>query len=93
MSGKPLRRRAQEVIAHVCRSTALPVVGVGGIATVEDVMAVLAAGATAVQVYSGLIFEGPGLAHRLNRDLSHRIAEGGYVDLAEFRAALRAGEA
>jgi dihydroorotate dehydrogenase len=48
----------------------IPLIGTGGIFTVEDMLAKFAAGATAVQIYSALIYEGPGLVGRLKRGLA-----------------------
>lgn len=69
LSGRPLHARAREVVEHVCKQTNLPVIGVGGIASVADAQAMLDAGAVAIQVYSALIFQGPGLIGRLVRGL------------------------
>lgn len=69
LSGKPLRDRATEVIRYISRKTekSLPIIGVGGIHTAEDAIEKLKAGATLVQVYTGFIYEGPGIANRINR--------------------------
>jgi dihydroorotate dehydrogenase len=61
LSGRPLAPRALEVVRFVCRSTDLPVIGVGGITTPDDALALLDAGATLVQLYTGLLYRGPGL--------------------------------
>ena len=71
LSGEPLWPLAQERIGQILESSAdrLPVIGVGGIRTAQQAEQLLEMGCKAVQVYSGLIFEGPGLAHRINRHL------------------------
>jgi dihydroorotate dehydrogenase len=69
-SGRPLLPRALDVVGLVSRETSLPVIGVGGIAGPEDAAAMLAAGARAVQVYSALVFQGPGLVSRIRRGLA-----------------------
>jgi dihydroorotate dehydrogenase len=63
LSGPPLRSRAREIISQVYRHTggALPIVGVGGVASAEDAYAHICAGASLVELYTGLIYEGPGL--------------------------------
>ena len=61
LSGAPLTLRAREVVAHVARRTDLPVVGVGGIMSGADARAMLDAGASLVQLYSGLVYAGPTL--------------------------------
>ena len=72
LSGRPLRHRSDEIIAHICRQVGeeLPVIGVGGVFSADDVRAKLSAGASLIQLYTGLVFEGPGLAGRLIRELS-----------------------
>ena len=71
MSGRPLWSLARQKIGVALRAAdgRLPVVGVGGVHTVEQVKELLDAGCVAVQVYTALIFEGPGLISRLNRGL------------------------
>jgi dihydroorotate dehydrogenase len=63
LSGAPLTQRATEVIARFCRALdgAMPVIGVGGIMSGADALEKLRAGAALVQIYSGLIYRGPGL--------------------------------
>ena len=63
LSGAPLTHRATEVIARLCRALdgALPVIGVGGIMNGADAVEKLSAGASLVQIYSGLIYRGPRL--------------------------------
>lgn len=69
LSGRPLRSRTLEVVRQVRGATRLPIIAVGGITSADHVLDALAAGASAVQVYSALVFEGPGLVHRINREL------------------------
>jgi dihydroorotate dehydrogenase len=63
LSGAPLREKATAVIRTLARSLdgALPIIGVGGISSGEDAREKVAAGATLVQIYTGLIYNGPGL--------------------------------
>ena len=74
LSGRPLRARSTEVIRHLHRQTLgrLPIIGVGGIFDAEDAWEKLCAGATLVQVYSGLVYEGPALAADIVRGLLAR---------------------
>lgn len=90
LSGEPLRARALEVVGLITRHTALPVIAVGGISKPEHVFDALAAGASAVQLYTALIFEGPGLVHRLHRAIAERVVAGGHAHVDELKAALRA---
>jgi dihydroorotate dehydrogenase len=66
LSGAPLTARAREVVAYVAAHTQLPVMGVGGIMTAADAMAMLDAGADLVQLYTGFIYGGPGLPAAIN---------------------------
>ncbi|MCP5094571.1 MAG: quinone-dependent dihydroorotate dehydrogenase [Chloroflexi bacterium] len=71
LSGRPLRQRSTEIITYIHRQTMgkLPIIGVGGIQTAADVREKLDAGATLVQLYTSLIYEGPRLIGRILRDL------------------------
>ena len=72
LSGRPLRQRSNEIISYIHRQTGghLPIIGVGGVQTADDVRAKLDAGASLVQLYTGLIYEGPGMVGRILRQLS-----------------------
>ena len=85
LSGAPLRELAQSVLGRFSAVAAgrLPLVGAGGIASGADAYARIRAGAAAVQLYSALVFEGPGLAVRLSRDLAARLRADGFRTLAE----------
>jgi len=85
LSGVPLRELAQSVLGRFSAIAAgrLPLVGAGGIASGADAYARIRAGASAVQLYSALVFEGPGLAVRLSRDLAARLRADGFRTLAE----------
>jgi dihydroorotate dehydrogenase len=71
LSGRPLRRRSTEVIRHVFRRAQgrIPLIGVGGIFSAEDAYEKICAGASLVQLYTGLVYRGPGLPHRINAGL------------------------
>ena len=62
LSGKPLTTLTNRAIAHVHQVAGdrLPIIGVGGISSVEDASAKLEAGAQLLQLYTGLIYQGPG---------------------------------
>jgi dihydroorotate dehydrogenase len=83
LSGRPLRERATKVIAHIYRRTEgkLPIIGVGGIFTARDAFEKICAGASLVQIYTGLVYEGPGIVKRLNRGLVRLMEEHGYADI------------
>ena len=85
LSGKPLRARSTEVIAHVYRQTKgkLPIIGVGGIFNADDAWEKITAGATLVQIYTGFVFEGPGVTKKIVRGLIQRMEATGIRDLKE----------
>ncbi|MPZ85030.1 MAG: quinone-dependent dihydroorotate dehydrogenase [Actinophytocola sp.] len=67
LSGRPLTARALEVVSFVAKRTELPVIGVGGIHTPDDAARMVDAGASLVQLYTGFIYEGPGLVRKINK--------------------------
>jgi len=69
LSGRPLRERSTEVIAylHDKSNGKIPIIGVGGIHSAEDAIEKLKAGACLIQLYSGFIYEGPGLIKEINQ--------------------------
>ena len=85
LSGAPLRDLAQQRIRDFRKATggALPLIGVGGIASAEDAFARIRAGASLVQLYSAMVYEGPGLARRITRGLERLMHEHGYATIAE----------
>ena len=72
LSGAPVRARSTEVVRHLAKVTGgkVPLVGVGGIFTSEHAKEKLDAGAHAVQVYTGLIYQGPGVVSQIVRGLA-----------------------
>lgn len=74
LSGKPLTSRSTEVIKYLSDNSgkAFPIIGVGGIMTVEDALEKLDAGASLIQLYSGFIYEGPTLISNINKALLAR---------------------
>ena len=85
LSGKPLRARSTEVVRHVYRQTrgALPIVGVGGVFNAADAWEKIAAGASLVQVYTGLVYQGPGVVKQIVNGLRERLAEAGVTAFSE----------
>lgn len=72
LSGRPLTARSTEIIAYIHKETngRLPIIGVGGIFTADDIRAKLDAGAALVQLYTALVYEGPRLPGNLLRALN-----------------------
>jgi dihydroorotate dehydrogenase len=77
LSGLPLRDRSTEIIRYLSGRLKgkIPVIGVGGIMSPEDALDKLEAGASLIQVYTGFIYEGPGLVKRINRAILARKRE------------------
>jgi len=85
LSGKPLRLLATSFVRHLYRATRgkMPIVGVGGIFTPEDAYEKIKAGASAVQIYTGFVYEGPAAVKRINQGLLRLIDRDGYGSIAE----------
>ena len=71
LSGKPVRERSTEVIRYLHEKSngSFPIIGVGGINSAQDAKEKLVAGASLVQIYTGLIYEGPALIKAINKEL------------------------
>jgi dihydroorotate dehydrogenase len=84
LSGAPLTALSTEVLRAFAQANAgrLALVGVGGIGSGADAYAKIRAGAGAVQLYSALVFEGPGLAARIKRDLAQRLRADGFASVS-----------
>ena len=69
LSGLPLKDRSTEIIRYIHKKTQgkLPIIGVGGIMTRKDVQEKLEAGATLVQVFTGFVYEGPGIVRKITK--------------------------
>ncbi|MFD0792543.1 quinone-dependent dihydroorotate dehydrogenase [Mucilaginibacter litoreus] len=74
LSGKPVTKRSTAVIRYLHKASggAFPIIGVGGIHSPEDAIEKLEAGASLVQLYTGFIYEGPGLIKRINKEILKR---------------------
>jgi len=85
LSGAPLRMRSTEVVRILYAHTGggLPIIGVGGISDVESAWEKIAAGASLVQLYSALVFEGPSVMKVINKGLNRKLKEHGYNSLSE----------
>lgn len=85
LSGVPLRDHSNEIISLIYRLTkgSLPIVGVGGIFTAEDAWKKICAGASLVQLYTGFIYQGPGVARDINEGLRQIVSQKGFVSLDE----------
>lgn len=85
LSGQPLFERSTEVLRCLYRETGgqIPLIGVGGIGSAEQALAKIRAGASAVQLYTALVYQGISLAARIARDLDALLARDGFETVAE----------
>lgn len=85
LSGAPLRDLAMQRLKDFRSASGgnIPLVGVGGIASAEDAYARIRAGASLVQLYSALVYGGPGLANRMNKGLIRLLERDGFANIAE----------
>lgn len=85
LSGAPLRDMAQQRIVDFRKATGgvVPLIGVGGIANAQDAWARIRAGASLVQLYSAMVYEGPGIAQAINRGLLALMRRDGFSSIAE----------
>jgi dihydroorotate dehydrogenase len=85
LSGRPLAARSTEVIRHLHRQSRgrLPIIGVGGIFNAADAWEKITAGACLVQLYTGLVYEGPGVVGAIVRGLRERLLQSGARTLSE----------
>jgi dihydroorotate dehydrogenase len=85
LSGKPLRSRSTEIIRHLHCQTGgrLPIIGVGGIFTAADAWEKITAGASLVQVYTGLVYEGPAITREIVVGLTERLKKRGMTRLEQ----------
>lgn len=85
LSGRPLGSRSTEMIRHIYRRTAgkLPIIGVGGIFFPEDAFEKITAGASLVQIYTALVYEGPEIASLITSGLRRILFSRGYKSVQE----------
>jgi dihydroorotate dehydrogenase len=85
LSGPPLLAPATALLAEMRRLTKgrLPIVGVGGVASGADAYGKIRAGASLVQLYTALVYEGPGLVLRIKHDLAGFLARDGFASIAD----------
>ncbi len=85
LSGRPLRARSTEIVRHLARQTKgkLPIIGVGGIFNADDAWEKITAGASLVQAYTGLVYEGPALASKIVTGLREQLRIAGMKNISE----------
>ena len=85
LSGQPLSKRATEVIRHLYRQTKgqAPIIGVGGIFDADDAWEKITAGASLVQIYTSLVYRGPGVVREIVTGLRQKLADRGMANITE----------
>lgn len=83
LSGAPLFEKSTRVLATLNTLTDIPLIGVGGISSAEQAYAKIRAGASAVQLYTGLIYGGLSLAAKIARDLDDLLARDGFQNVTD----------
>jgi dihydroorotate dehydrogenase len=85
LSGAPLRERSTQVVARLYNLTRgrITIIGTGGVFTAADAWQKICAGASLVQLYTGFIYEGPGVVRRINEGLALNLRREGYASLDE----------
>ena len=83
LSGAPLFLRSTRVLARLSTMTDLPLIGVGGIGSANDAYAKIRAGASAVQVYTAMVYGGLGLIDQIVSDLDDLLAQDGFTSVAD----------
>jgi dihydroorotate dehydrogenase len=85
LSGEPLKPLALDALRQFRAASGgeIPLIGVGGIATADDAWERIRAGASLVQLYSAMVYAGPGIATRIARGLEQRLKRGSYSNIAE----------
>jgi dihydroorotate dehydrogenase len=93
LSGRPLKERSLEVLRrlHARVGDRLTLISVGGVEDVDDVWERLLAGATLVQAYTAMVYEGPLWAWRINRALARRVRRHGHASIQEVIGKTAAG--
>ena len=87
LSGRPLKERALQLVRYIYQKTngSLPIIGVGGIYSAADAYDMLRAGASLVKIYSGFIYEGPGIVRSINRGLIRFLQRDGSISISSLR--------
>jgi dihydroorotate dehydrogenase len=85
LSGKPLKTMSTEVVKHVYRKSGgcLPIIAAGGVFTAADAYEKIKAGASLVQVYTGMVYEGPAIVRSICRGLASLLEKDGYSSISQ----------
>ncbi len=87
LSGLPLKQKSTELISFVFEQTqgTLPIIGVGGIFTAEDAFEKIQAGASLIEIYTGMIYQGPGIVKKIKQDLVTLLEREGFSSINQAR--------
>jgi len=85
LSGEPLKALALKALRDFRAASAgeIPLIGIGGIASADDAWERIRAGASLVQLYTAMVYEGPGIGRRIAAGLAERLQRGGFSHIAE----------
>lgn len=83
LSGQPLFEKSTRVLAHLSSLTQIPLIGVGGISTADQAYQKIRAGASAVQLYTALVYGGLSLVDQITRELDQLLARDGHMNIAQ----------
>ncbi len=83
LSGKPIESKSTEMIRYVAGQVDVPIVGVGGVSTGKDAYRKIRAGASVVQLYTGLVYQGPSIAHDINQELLTLLERDGFASVED----------
>ncbi len=85
ISGTPLKQRSTEIIRFIWQQTQgqIPIIGTGGVFTAEDAWEKITAGASLLEIYTGLIYEGPLIVHQILQGLTKKLEESGLSKISE----------
>jgi len=85
LSGLPLKKRSTKIIRFLYKESngSIPIIGVGGIFTAEDAYEKIKAGASLIELYTGLIYEGPGIVKKINKGLVQLLEQDGFKNISE----------
>lgn len=83
LSGRPIASRSTRIVRYLASRTDVPIVGVGGVFSAEDAYRKIKAGASLVQLYTGLVYRGPSVARDINRGVLERLERDGFHGIGD----------
>lgn len=83
LSGKPIENESTRLIRFIAERTEKPIVGVGGVSDADGAYEKIRAGASLVQLYTGLVYEGPSIARNINQGLLERLERDGFDSIED----------